>query len=243
MSRAIPGCKGFVGRVLLGLAIVMLPTGCRSKVPTPATGPLPRIVALSPALGATLHDYALDSLVVGRHAFDLALDPGVPVCGETVGGQIDYEAIVAAQPTAIFAQFGAAGIPPRLAELAGARKWKISRFEPLSLADVRASALAMIEELGTSGVTTDAARAAIARLEASLAPRSRAAGAGRVLLLASLRPIAAFGPGSLHHDILIAIGGTPAIAAGGAYQSLDAEDVIALKPDAIVVVEPRARHA
>lgn len=228
---------------MLAIAAVALLWGCRGKSPPAASGGEPRIVVLSPALGATLHDFGLDSLVVGRHAWDLALDPGVPVCGETVGGQIDYEAIVAANPTSIFGQFGAAGVPPRLTELAGTRGWRVQRFEPLSLADVRTSALAMIDELAASGAKTDPARAAVARLEASLAPRAHAAGAGRVLLLASVRPIAAFGPGSLHHDILRALGATPAIVAGAAYQSLDAEDVIALHPDAIVVVDPRTREA
>lgn len=222
--------------------LALTQAACNRNTPPP-TAPTPRVVALSPAIGATLHDFELDSLVVGRHAWDLALDPALPVCGETVGGQIDYEAVIAVQPTLIFGQFGIGGVPQRLSGLASARGWKVRRFEPLSLADVRTTAQGIIDELSAAGVKADTARAAIARLERSLAPRPHAAAAGRVLLLASVHPIAAFGPGSLHQDMLVAIGGSPALINGAAYQSLDAEDVIALHPDAIVVIGPRARHA
>ena len=63
--------------------------------------------------------------------------------------------------------------------------------------------------------------------------------AGRVLLLWPTNPPAAVGPGSFHHEVLVRAGGRPAIESGSAYIELDAEGVLALAPDAIMVISPR----
>ena len=57
--------------------------GCRrvqpaSSKPAAAAG-TPRIAAISPALAITLRDLGLAGSIVGRHAWDMALDLSVPM--------------------------------------------------------------------------------------------------------------------------------------------------------------------
>ena len=65
---------------------------------------------------------------------------------------------------------------------------------------------------------------------------------GTILLLASIDPPAAVGPGSFHHDLLLELGLTPAIDAAhplaGPWIELDAEDVRRLSPDGIIFLLP-----
>lgn len=214
-----------------------------------------RIVALSPALAITLRDLGLAEHIVGRHGYDLALDPAIPVCGDQAG--IDYEALILARPTHIVMQWGSRDLPPRLGELATAHGWTILNYDLLTLNDVRISAVELHDALAGpesqrlgQGATVRTARSAapapaiLDRLESAFRHRGAGfAGAGRVLLLLSASPVAAVGPGSFHQQALESIGGIPALTRGGPYQELDIEDVIRLAPDAIVLLRPRDRDA
>jgi ABC-type hemin transport system substrate-binding protein len=51
-------------------------------------------------------------------------------------------------------------------------------------------------------------------------------------------PAAALGPGSVHHEVMVAIGGVSALEAGRPYMPLDAEDLLTLSPEAIVLLAP-----
>ena len=62
-----------------------------------------------------------------------------------------------------------------------------------------------------------------------------------MLLLAELSPPAGRGPGSFHHDVLVALGGVPAVAEGKAFITMDAEDVRRAAPDGVVIIAPRGR--
>ncbi|MBL8964012.1 MAG: ABC transporter substrate-binding protein [Phycisphaeraceae bacterium] len=214
-----------------------------------------RIVALSPALAITIRDLGLAERIVGRHGYDLALDPAIPVCGDQAG--IDYEALIRARPTHIVMQWGSRDLPPKLGELATAHGWTILNYDLLTLNDVRASAVELhdvlagpeSERLG-QGATVRTTRstasppAILDRLESAFRRRGAGfAGAGRVLMLLSASPVAAVGPGSFHQQALETIGGIPALARGGPYQELDIEDVIRLAPDAIVLLRPRGLDA
>ncbi len=216
--------------------------GCdRKGAPSPSG---PRIAVLSPALAATLDDLGVGPAIVGRHAWDLALDPSVPVVGDGLG-DVDYERLVGVNPTLVIGQFGAGGIPARLIEMASTRGWTLHDYNPLSLGDVvtvARSLAADAEGAGCVGVRERLAGVESA-LSASLRPRPGAAKAGRILLLADVSPMAALGPGSVHHDILVSLGATPAIVSGAAYITLDAEDLRLLAPDAVMLVVPRARGA
>jgi ABC-type Fe3+-hydroxamate transport system substrate-binding protein len=237
-----------VGLALTCVAMLVVMAGCEKKPTTPVVrddaGTSPRLAVLSPALAATLDDLGLGAHVVGRHAWDLVLDPSLPVVGDGLG-EVDYERLAAVKPDLVLGQFGASGIPARLNELAGMKGWTVRDYNPLSLADVTTTARALARDLESAGLVgvLDRLDTLEADLTASLTPRASAGKAGRVLLLAEVSPPAALGPGSVHYDMLVRLGATPAISAGAAYITLDAEDLSSLAPDAVMIVMPRARDA
>jgi ABC-type Fe3+-hydroxamate transport system substrate-binding protein len=231
-----------VATVLLGLA------GCERKPANPAPPAeivkSPRLAVLSPALAATLDDLGLAPQIVGRHAWDLVLDPALPVVGDGLG-EVDYERLALVKPDLILGQFGSAGIPARLIDLAAAKGWTVRDYNPLSLVDVGVTARAMALDLESAGLigVLDRLSTLEGALNESLAPRMSAEKAGRVLLLAELAPTAALGPGSVHHDILLRLGAMPALTSGAPYVALDAEDLRRINPDAVMIVTPRPRDA
>lgn len=235
---------------LLALLLLfpLISAGCREQPSPPPASPTtrskthtqPRVVVLSPALAVTLTDLDLAHLIVGRHGYDLALDPAIPVCGDQSG--IDYEALIRANPTDVLIEWGARPLPARLDELARVNGWKVRNFTLLTLDDIRVSA----EELWREYANPHPASAQSPRVLLDQAWSARTpplAAAGRVLLFLSASPPAALGPGSFHHQILAAIGATPALTSGSPYIELDAEDVLKLDPDVIVFVIPRATTA
>lgn len=212
----------------------------------------PRVVALSPALGVTMIDLGLGHLVVGKHDYDLALGPGVPPVGHQEA--IDYERLIGLEPTHVLLQWGERPLPDRLRRLGEERGWVIEDLSSLSLDEVAAASDRIWALLGAHAEArretwpTEAFETPSAWLAASWRRRGSGAdgrfeGAGRVLLLASLEPIAGLGPGSFHDDVLRRIGGEPAIDAGAAYIELDAEGVLRIAPDAIVLIAPRGVDA
>ena len=214
-------------------ALLTVWSGPREARSATHPGEGPRIVALSPALAVALRDLGLADRVVGRHGFDLVLDNDIPVCGDQ--GGIDYEALLRARPTHVLLQWGERELPQRLRELAEARGWVVRSFTVLSLDDI---------------VTTTGELESLFGVAEPLSPTlpetwSREGGAwsGRVLLLGATRPAGVLGPGSFHHDLLVSLGGTPAVTDGAAWQEFDAEDVLRLAPDAIVVFRPRPMGA
>ena len=234
------------GMLALSVGVLAFVLGAcdRKAGPKPVQAGGPRIAVLSPALAATLHDLGVGPAIVGRHAWDLVLEPSIPVVGDGVG-EVDYERLVGVNPTLILGQFGAGGMPARLVEMASARGWTLRDHNPLSLGDVLAVArllAADAEAAGCVGVRERLAEVETA-LAASLRARPDATGAGRILLLADVSPMAALGPGSVHHDILVSLGATPAIVTGAAYITLDAEDLRRIAPDAVMLIVPRARGA
>lgn len=233
-------------------------TPAPSGVKTPAQAGQPRVVVLSPALAITLKDLGLESMIVGRHAYDMVLDKSIPVCGDQAG--IDYEALLSAQPTHVILQWGSRPLPERLSQLATEHGWIIVNQELLTLADIRTSAVELFDILaGPENQRTEDAPPgrrprppASPEFRDSPAPRllermdsaflKRSAGfatAGRVLLMLSTTPPSVVGPGSFHQQVLEAIGGLPALTTGGPYQELDTEDVANLKPDVIILLRPR----
>lgn len=226
----------------------ILVSGCREQAAAPPPSPArsstpanqPRLVVLSPALAVTLSDLHLADLIVGRHGYDLALDPAVPVCGDQSG--IDYEALIRAEPTDVLIEWGSRPLPERLDDLAKLHRWKVRNFTLLTLDDIRTATEELWRAYAIHGpAETESPRVFLDRAWSARTPPLSAA--GRALLLLSASPPAALGPGSFHHQILSAIGGTPALASGSPYIELDAEDVLRLDPDVIVFVIPRAASA
>jgi ABC-type Fe3+-hydroxamate transport system substrate-binding protein len=181
-----------------------------------------------------LRDLGLAGRIVGRHGYDLLLDPAIPSCGDQSG--LDYEALLRVRPTHVVMERGAAGPPDRLLRLAEEHGWLVRAYPMLSLADIRACVDDVADLFGVSSAAVDS------RMDAAWSRRDGLF-SGRVLLLAAVDPPAALGPGSFHHQILERLGGVPAVAAGNPYVTLDAEDVLRVSPDAVLLILPRAPRA
>ncbi|MBL8763330.1 MAG: ABC transporter substrate-binding protein [Phycisphaerae bacterium] len=196
----------------------------------------PRLVVLSPALAQTLRDLGLGGRIVGRHGFDAWTDQAIPACGDQ--GGIDYEALLRARPTHVLVEWGSRPLPERLGVLAVQHGWTVRSFRLLSLEDV----LSSVDELAAL-LRPDAAieRALRARIDSALSRTPGSPTSGRVLLIIGGGSEAAgvLGPGSCHAGILDRLGLAPALESGSAFVSMDAEDVLRLAPDTIVVIRPR----
>ncbi|MBK7406179.1 MAG: hypothetical protein IPJ41_16635 [Phycisphaerales bacterium] len=213
--------------------LLMLLLGACSREAPPAPSPSggPRIAVLSPALAVTLCDLGLRDRIVGRHGWDMTLDPAIPVCGEQ--NAINYEALVRVAPTHVLTEWGARELPGRLRDLAEAHHWTTHDFRLLTLADIDSS-ITTLESLFPDAAASPRAER-LHRLATEDPPPPR--WSGRVLLLMGTSPIAALGPGSAHHELLLRVGGRPALETGSPYMTLIAEDVLRLAPDAIILIQ------
>lgn len=221
------------------------PSGTAAALPQSSaqpTGDL-RIAAVSPALAITLRDLGLADKIIARHAWDMVLDLKVPIVGDQAN--LDYEALLDARPTHVLLEWGVRPVPERMTSLAAEHNWRVKSWSLLSYDQLRAS----FNEIATfiaqgqpakEGLAL-AARAAelTTRFDNACAQRPAASRAGTVLLLHSISPLAALGPGSFHHDILSRLGGRPALTSGNAYIQMHMEDLVRTAPESIVIVEPR----
>ncbi|MFI4882986.1 MAG: ABC transporter substrate-binding protein [Phycisphaerales bacterium JB064] len=192
-----------------------------------------RIATTSPAVGIMLRDFNAQSLAVGRSGYDVALDPALPVVGDAAG--IDLERLSLLGATHVYVETGASAAPAGLRELADDVGFELVTFELTNMAQLEELA-GRVHGLVASHV--DAGPEPSELFASALERDDTLAGAGRVLLLMPGNPPAALGPGSVHHEVLLAIGGAAAVGDGRPYMPLDAEDVIELSPDAIVLLAP-----
>jgi ABC-type Fe3+-hydroxamate transport system substrate-binding protein len=238
------------------------PTGVPQPAQTPQPPPaLPaelapaRVVVLSPGLAQTLRTLNLAHLVVGRHAFDEWSDPALPVCGDQTG--IDFEKLLLVSPTHVLIQWGKRDLPERLVSLANKQGWILRDYPLLTLDDVSDASSDVLTMLaiperarqqklqqaqiveGRVEMPDEAALRLAAAALKNIAPiPAQTRFNSSILLLHSTTPPAALGPGSFHHDLLIKLGLTPAIAEGSAYMPLDREDVLRRAPEAIILIQP-----
>lgn len=233
--------------ILVASLTLLAVVACAARSPKPpAARPVgTRVVALSPAVASIMRDAGLGHLVVGRHASDEWSEPSLPVCGDQIAG-IDYEQLLRVQPTHVFIQLG--HTPPRLVELSKAFGFVVRNYSILSLDEIRTTARELSNWNGAAGAPGDGPqpRTAIdARMDAawSARPGIEAAKVGRVLLLAQIDPAGALGPGSWHDDLLRRLGATPALTEGAAFITMDAEEVLRVAPDAIILFIPRPAGA
>lgn len=225
--------------ILLTLAL----PACECKKPPAAAATSARVVPFSPGLALLVHDMGLGDRVVGRHAYDSATPGDIPPVGDE--GGVDQEVMLRVAPNLVFIQRSAQGPPEFLARANDDGRFSLVVVPLLSLDDIPRAVRTIDQHVATFehrapsiDDPTSAAAMLVAKMERAFAAHpSRHTSVGRVLLLASANPPAAFGPGSWHHDLLIRVGATPAITEGGPYIAIDAEDVLRLNPDAIILVE------
>jgi len=203
-----------------------------AQEPAHETGDI-RIAAIGPGVGVILRDLGLEQYIVGRHGFDMALDPSIPVCGDLMG--IDYEALLAARPTHVYLEWGQPEAPERLSAMAESKGWNVQLLRLASLQEIRACVEDVAETFGVESELVE-------RMDHAWSSRpGNLDRVGRVLLLVQTNPPAALGPGSYHHDILERIGGVGVLQDAAPFVTMDVEDVLRIDPDAIVLVAPRPR--
>ncbi len=203
-----------------------------AREPSPGDNNI-RIAAIGPGVGVILRDLGLEQYIVGRHGFDMALDPAIPVCGDLMG--IDYEALLAVKPTHVYLEWGQPAAPQRLSALAERMGWEVHLLRLASLEAIRACVEDVSETFGVDSELVE-------RMDNAWSPRREdLSRVGSVLMLVQTNPPAALGPGSYHHDILERIGGVGALQDTAAFVTMDVEDVLRVNPDAIVLVAPRPR--
>lgn len=217
--------------------LVAMATACgRSSGETVPAKPTIRLAVLSPAMAIMVRDLASADRIVGRHGFDMVLDKEIPVVGDESG--INYEALTGVRPTHVLLEESARGVPPRLRELAATQGWEIVTVPLLSLADVEAAVPALSEVIGTDAARSRA-MALRSQMDRAWAFTERTRGLlGRTLVLSSVEPIGAMGPGSFHHDLLARMGAIAVPEEGAAYQTLSREDLLRLNPDTIILLSP-----
>jgi len=198
----------------------------------------PRIVAFSPAIAVILADLGLADHIVGRHAFDVTMNPDVPVVGDMNG--IDYEQLLRLDPTHVFLERSAHPPPERLIGLGDQHGWKIHALPLLSLDDIP-TAVNALADLFQSGGVESRRITLLKELDGALRPiPDIAENAGTVLMLYWTNPPGAAGPGSFHHEILTRLGFTPALREGGPYMTIDPEDILRMDPGSLLLLMPGA---
>ena len=201
-------------------------SGPRSADAARGASPL-RIVSLSPAMTHSAQALGADAEIVGRTPWCRA--PDAPVVGTFEDR--DLEAIAATRPTLVLRQ---STIPDAALERATEGAHRFERTLS-SLDDVRAMVPALaaaLEAGGMPGARAAAERIADAHAAGMAVPvRTRAP----VLFLFGTDPPAAFGRGTFIDGLWTGMGGVNAVAADG-YPELSAEDVVRMRPAAVVIV-------
>ena len=207
----------------------------------------PRLVVLSPGLASVLRALGRAEVLVGRHRYDAWSDQSVPAVGDNV--RVEAERLMAVRPTHIVLEQSETEQPTGVAIAAERTGAAVIRVPVLQLADLE-EAVRTVDRLSrglsvgsardgpSSGLSVEA-QALLTRLGRATA-RSPVVEQelGRTLVIAATDPIGVTGPGSFHHDLVLALGAEALPATGGPWQSLSSEDVAALRPRTLVLLAP-----
>jgi iron complex transport system substrate-binding protein len=202
-----------------------------------------RIVSLSPAITQMVQELGLGQEIVAVGAYDPAAPAGVPVVGDLF--QLDYEKLIAVQPTHIFLQPGQQGVPPLLANLARRKGWTLCAYSIHRIDDALyalhdpagPNPSACVGEVLQVGPIARSVAGDLRRRLVALGRLLEKEPRPRVLLLVGLDPITAAGPDTFLGEMLEIAGGANVLAPGGnSYPVLDKERVLALAPESVVCV-------
>lgn len=225
---------GAMAMLLVGIV------GCEKNDASPGAAGETRAVVLSPAITRIIIDLGKGETIVGVGQYDPAADR-YPVVGDLY--QTDYEKLLAVEPTDLFLQPAADGVPTKLRQLAAERGWRIHSYQIETIRDVKraiydGSGRGIGMALGASYEAIDL----IDRIDAQLLAIGEAVAgrrAPRTLLLVGLNPINAAGRETFLHEMLLLAGGLNAITDdANDYPVLLKEDLLALKPEVIVIADP-----
>jgi len=224
---------GAMAMLLVGIV------GCEKNDASSGAAGETRAVVLSPAITRIIIDLGKGETIVGVGQYDPAADR-YPVVGDLY--QTDYEKLLAVEPTDLFLQPAADGVPTKLRRLAAERGWRIHSYQIETIRDVKraiydGSGRGIGMALGASFEAIDL----IDRIDAQLLAIGEAVvaeRAPRTLVLVGLNPITAAGRETFLHEMLLLAGGVNAVTEpDNRYPVLDKETLLAMKPEAIVIAD------
>lgn len=228
---------------VVALLFALVSPSCERTEPSalhPADAPRSaRIVSLSPGVTATLVELGAADLLVGCTPWCVA-PSDVPAVGTLL--DIDAEALVRANPSLVFVQPPAQGIPSVLVELAQRKRWTVVPIPLSTLADCRRAITDVAAVCGSvcpverrEQLQVEAARLG-AELDAATAPINGAAGTRVLAVLCGEESadLLAFGTDSYLMESLRAQGFAAALDRAG-YQSLGQEDLLRVHPDIMLL--------
>ena len=213
--------------------------GCREGRRQPIETDQLHIVSLSPAISQTLVEIGLADAVVAVGDGD-DFFPGLPSVGRFV--DLDLEQLISLEPTHVLAMTGRQGLPDAIERLASRHAFELRSLEyPQDVSGCIASIVEVGSSVGRLAAGQRLAQRvaedieAIAGLTKSLDPVS-------TLVIFNDTPLMAAGPGTVLDELLSVAGGRNA-AEGFATTAptLDQEALIAIDPEVIVWLQPRAK--
>jgi ABC-type Fe3+-hydroxamate transport system substrate-binding protein len=140
----------------------------------------------------------------------------------------------------VFVQWGKQDLPARLLELGKTNGWIVENFDILSIDEID-RAQQRLAQLLTPTTPLTPKQLTSARIQQVRDAHPSLSTRGTVLLIASAgSTFGILGPASCHAQVLERLGIQPAIPTGGAWLNMDAEDVRALNPSGIILIQPRA---
>lgn len=209
----------------------------------------PRIVTLAPSLTQMLLDLGMAEQIVGVAEHDKVAPSHAAVVGNYL--DVNTETLVRLNPTHVLMMSGRNEPPAHLRQLAARGSFELIDYDypdtvdeifdilidtPAGAVEERSRSLGVlfgkVEQAQAMRVSRLTQLQAIAHLTAEREPVN-------VLIVIGLNPVMASGPGSVHDDLLTSIGATNVAAATRtSAPTFDAEALIALQPEVILLIRP-----
>lgn len=225
-----------VPRPWLSLGLLLVLVGCdRAEPAAPAPDASPSVVSLSPAVTSTLVEMGLAGRLRGRTPWCVTV-VDVPVLGSM--DDVDLERLVATDPDLIVVQRTVRGPPTELLQAAAVHGWQVEQVPCESLRDMRDLGPRLAALMGEAG----AAHGLTTRWDGLARPPAGMRPGERVAMLLPGPEFRAFGAGSYLADLWHAWGGRTWPDMAG-WPAVQLEDVVAAKPDRVIVVGGQAPEA
>lgn len=209
----------------------------------------PRLVTLAPALSQMLVDLELGDRIVGATNYDYVVADGLPIVGHFQ--DVDTEQLLRVDPTHVLTMTTSNDPPARLREMAEAGQFELVSYPyPDTIAQVLnilhrdnddapspptlGKLLNMSRRAAQLRQRTEQQLEAVRELTAQREP-------AKVLLVINTNPVTASGPETVNHELLEYVGATN--VAGDAKvmaPTYDREALIALSPEVILLLQPKA---
>lgn len=216
-----------MGILLIGLI------GCRDPSAPKLAGGM-RLVSMSPAFTQMLVDLGYKDGIVGVGAYDPLAGKPAAVVGDLY--QLDYEKLLAIQPTHVFLQPGKSGAPGKLQELARRHQWAIYAYE----VETKHDAMTALHWIGGMiGARAEARKLAddLQRRWEAIEKLTDRGGKPQTLLVIGRNPMTCAGPNTFLSQMLTAAGGINALAgSANRYPVIDKEAALKIDPQVILLV-------